>query len=114
MSRANRGENGYRNEAARCQEGCHPRDDVELGGGSGLGLHADPWSFPYGLREAVGYTASDLIQLGAILLDTPVSLALVGATYLVVVPRLPPGMRVIAAWALLPIFANAVLLGGTF
>lgn len=80
---------------------------VLYGPSHGLGLHADPWSFPYGLREAVGYTASDLIQLGAILLDTPVSLALVGATYLVVVPRLPPGMRVIAAWALLPIFANA-------
>ncbi len=81
---------------------------VLYGPSHGLGLHVDPWSFPYGLREAVGYTASDLMQLGAILLDTPVSLTLVGATYLAVVPRLPMGTRVIAAWALLPVFANAL------
>jgi hypothetical protein len=74
----------------------------------GLGLHADPWSFPYGAREALAFTASDVIQLGMELLETPVSLVLVGAAYLVFVPRLMPGAGVVAAWALLPIFAHAL------
>jgi hypothetical protein len=74
----------------------------------GLGLHADPWSFPYGVREAVGYTSADLVQLGAMLLETPVSVLLVAAAYLALVPRLAPGLRVVAAWALLPVFANAL------
>ena len=74
----------------------------------GLGFHADPWSFPYGLREAVAYSASDIIQLGSLLLETPVSLVLVAAAYLVLIPRLAPGASVLAAWALLPVFAHAL------
>jgi hypothetical protein len=74
----------------------------------GLGLHADPWAFPYGAREAVAYTASDLIQLGSMLLETPVSLVLIAAAYLALIPRLAPGTSVLAAWALIPVFAHAL------
>jgi hypothetical protein len=74
----------------------------------GLGLHADPWAYPYGLREALAYSSSDLVQLGGALLETPVSLVLVGAAYLVLVRSLPRGVAVVAAWALLPVAANAL------
>ncbi|MSR19910.1 MAG: hypothetical protein EXR91_02895 [Gemmatimonadetes bacterium] len=74
----------------------------------GLGLHADPWSFPYGLREAVAYSASDVTQFGAMLLETPVSLVLVAAAYLALASRLASGVSVVAAWALLPVFAQAI------
>ncbi len=73
----------------------------------GLGLHVDPWGYAYGLRELVAYTASDLIQFGALLLETPVSLVLVGALFLIAAPEVPRGTRVVAAWALLPVAAQA-------
>lgn len=74
----------------------------------GLGLHADPWSFAYGAREALAYTASDVAQLGMLLLETPVSLVLVGALYLALAPRGAVGTGVVAAWAVLPVFAHAL------
>lgn len=74
----------------------------------GLGLHADPWAYTYGLRELVAYTASDVIQLGALTLETPVSLVVVGAVWLVVAGKLPTGARVVAAWALFPVAAQAL------
>lgn len=74
----------------------------------GLGFHTDPWSFDYGIREAVAYTSSDLVQLAELLLETPVSLVLVGAAYLVLAPKLEVGTRVVAAWELLPVFAHAL------
>ena len=74
----------------------------------GLGFHADPWSFPYGLREAVAFSASDVTQLGAMLLETPVSLVLVAAVYLALASQLASGVSVVAAWALLPVFAHAL------
>jgi hypothetical protein len=74
----------------------------------GLGLHADPWAYPYGLREAVAYSASDLVQLGVGLLDSPLSVVMVAALYLVVARGLPRGASVVAAWALLPVAANAL------
>jgi hypothetical protein len=74
----------------------------------GLGLHPDPWSYPYGVREAIAYTASDLVQLGAMLLETPLSIVLVGAVYLVVAPAKRLGTGVVAAWALLPVLAHAL------
>ncbi|MGE0158567.1 MAG: hypothetical protein AB7T31_04090 [Gemmatimonadales bacterium] len=73
----------------------------------GLGLHSDPWSYPYGLREALAYSSSDLVQLGAALLESPVSVVLFGALYLAAVRALPKGVGVVAAWALLPVAANA-------
>jgi hypothetical protein len=74
----------------------------------GLGLHADPWAYPYGLREALAYTSSDLVQLGAALLESPVSVVLVGAAYLALGRALPRGVAVVAAWALVPVAANAL------
>jgi hypothetical protein len=74
----------------------------------GLGLHPDPWAYPYGLREALAYSSSDLVQLGVTLLESPVSVVLVGAAYLVAVRSLPQGGGVVAAWALLPVAANAL------
>jgi hypothetical protein len=73
----------------------------------GLGLHADPWSYPYGLREALAYSASDLLQLGTGLLDSPIPLTLVAAVYLTVARAVPSGASVVVAWALLPVAADA-------
>jgi hypothetical protein len=74
----------------------------------GLGLHTDPWSYPYGLREALAYSSSDLVQLGATLLEAPVSVVLLGAAYLALARSLPRGVGLVAAWALLPVAANAL------
>ena len=35
-----------------------------------LGFHVDPWGYPYTLREAVAFTSSDLLSLGARLTAT--------------------------------------------
>jgi hypothetical protein len=82
--------------------------EVLYGPAHGLGFHADPWSFPYGPREAIAYSTSDLIQLGSMLLETPVSLVLVTTVYLALTPQLARGTSVLAAWALLPVFAHAL------
>jgi hypothetical protein len=82
--------------------------EVLYGPAHGLGFHADPWSSAYGLREAIGYSASDLMQFGATLLDTPVSITLVAGLYLLLVRRLEPAAGIIAAWALLPVLGNAL------
>jgi hypothetical protein len=74
----------------------------------GLGLHADPWSYPYGVREALAYSSSDLVQLGGALLEAPVSVVLLGAAYLALARSLPRGIALVAAWALLPVAANAL------
>jgi hypothetical protein len=71
-------------------------------------LHTDPWSFPYGAREALAYTSSDVIQLGVMLLETPLPLVLVGAAFLTLVARQAAGVGVVAAWALVPVFAHAL------
>jgi hypothetical protein len=82
--------------------------DALYGPAHGLGLHADPWAYPYGLREALSYSSSDLVQLGAALLETPVSVVLVGAAYLVLARSLPRGGALVAAWALVPVAADAL------
>lgn len=82
--------------------------EVLYGPAHRLGFHLDPWSFPYGARESIGYSASDLLQFGAALLDTPVSITLVAGLYLLLVRRLEPAVGVIAAWAVLPVFGNAL------
>ena len=82
--------------------------EVLYGPAHRLGFHTDPWSFAYGPVEALGYTASDLLQFGATLLETPVSLALVVGLFLVLAPRLAPSVRVLAAWAVVPVFGNAL------
>jgi hypothetical protein len=82
--------------------------EVLYGPAHRLGFHADPWSFPYGARESVGYSSSDLLEFGATLLDTPVSITLIGGLYLLVAGALTAGTAVVAAWALLPVFGNAL------
>ncbi len=82
--------------------------EVLYGPAHRLGLHPDPWSFPYGALEALGYSASDLIQFGATLLETPVSLTAVAGAYLLFAARLDRGVSVVAAWAVLPVLGNAL------
>lgn len=73
----------------------------------GLGFHPDPWGYHYGPLEALALTSTDLVQLGVQLLETSVPLTAVLGLWLVVTPRLPRGGAVLAAWAFLPIVANA-------
>ena len=74
----------------------------------GLGLHTDPFGTPYGLREAVGYTSADLLGLSVDLLQTPLPALVLPGLYLMWAPRLDRGTRLAAAWALLPVAANAL------
>ena len=72
-----------------------------------LGLHMDPWGFPYGVREAVAFTSSDVLSFGIQLLETPFPVTALIGLYLLLAPRLPKGIGVLAAWAFLPVVANA-------
>ncbi len=73
----------------------------------GLGMHVDPFGSVYGLREAVGYTSADLLGLSLELPQTPLPSVALIALYLMWAPRLDRGARLAAAWALLPVLANA-------
>ena len=42
-----------------------------------LGFHVDPWSYDYGLPEAVAFTSTDFLNLGIQLLETPFPLTAV-------------------------------------
>ena len=72
-----------------------------------LGLHMDPWGFPYGVREAVAFTSSDVLSFGIQLLETPFPITALIGLYLLLASRLPKGVGVLAAWAFLPVVANA-------
>lgn len=74
----------------------------------GLGFHRDPWGNMYGIVEAVGFTSSDLTALSLHLLGTPIPVVVVAGLFLLAAPRLKPGERLIALWALLPVAANAL------
>ncbi|MEO6331850.1 MAG: glycosyltransferase family 39 protein [Gemmatimonadaceae bacterium] len=74
----------------------------------GLGFHRDPWGNMYGIVEAIGFTSSDLTALSLHLLGSPIPVVLVAGLFLLVVPKLRPGERLIALWALLPVAANAL------
>ena len=76
------------------------------GASHGLGFHTDPWGTPYGLREALGYSAADLVALSRFLLQTPLPLVTIVGVYLIVARRLTTGRSVIVAWAVLPVLAN--------
>jgi 4-amino-4-deoxy-L-arabinose transferase-like glycosyltransferase len=78
------------------------------GPGHALGFHVDPWGNPYGARQALGYTSADLQGLSLDLLQDPIPLVLVVALYLSIAPRLPRGATLAAAWALLPVAAQAI------
>ena len=71
-----------------------------------LGFHMDPWGYPYSFREAVAFTSSDLLSLGVQLLETPFPLTAMVGLYLLMASRLPKGVGVLVAWALLPVVAN--------
>jgi hypothetical protein len=72
------------------------------------GFHVDPWGSPYGLIEALAYSAQDLIGLGIDLLQTPLPLVVLVAIHLARADRLGPGTRVAATWALVPVVGNAL------
>jgi hypothetical protein len=80
--------------------------NLALGPGMRLGFHRDPWGNMYGLREALGYTSSDLITLSVNLLETPIPTVAVVGMFLLLLPRLGPAVRVLLAWALLPVVSN--------
>ncbi|HSJ08024.1 MAG TPA: glycosyltransferase family 39 protein [Longimicrobiales bacterium] len=80
--------------------------EVALGPQMRLGLHRDPWGNMYGLREAIGYTSSDLMALGLNLMETPLPAVLVIGLFLLLVRRLEPGERVLAGWAMAPVVSN--------
>lgn len=82
--------------------------DVALGPSAGLGFGRDPWGNVYGPVEALGYTASDLVALGGALLESPLSPVLLVALLLLLAARLTRGERILAAWALAPVAANAL------
>lgn len=74
----------------------------------GLGFHRDPWGNFYGPLEALAYTSSDLTALSLNLLETPIPAVVICGLYLILAPRLNAGVRVIAAWALLPVIAGSL------
>jgi hypothetical protein len=81
--------------------------NAALGPRMGLGFGRDPWGNRYGPLEALGYTSSDLTALGVALLETPVSAVVVVGLLLFGARDLSRGERVLAAWALVPVLANA-------
>jgi hypothetical protein len=73
----------------------------------GLGFHLDPWGNTYGPIEGLAYTSADLLGLSTELLWSTVPVVAVVGLYLVLGRRLSGGLRLVAAWALLPALANA-------
>ena len=71
-----------------------------------LGFHMDPWGFPYGVREAVAFTSSDVLSFGIQLLETPFPVTALIGLYFLLASRLSKGVGVLAAWAFLPVVAN--------
>ena len=71
-----------------------------------LGFHMDPWGYPYTIREALAYTSSDVLSWGIQLLETPFPITAVIGLYLLLASRLPKGVGVLTAWAVLPVVAN--------
>lgn len=71
------------------------------------GFHLDPWGNVFGPAQGLGYTSADLLALGRDLLGTPVPVVAVVGWYLLRRRSLSPGEWVLAAWAILPVIANA-------
>lgn len=80
--------------------------EAALGPAAGPGFGVDPWGNAYGVREAIGYVSAELGALSLNLLETPLPLVGVVGAFLVAAPRLEPGDRMLAAWALLPLAAH--------
>ncbi|MBW3534611.1 MAG: hypothetical protein KY453_05250 [Gemmatimonadetes bacterium] len=73
-----------------------------------LGFHMDPWGYPYGLVEAMGFTSTDVLEVGIYLLESPVPVTAVIGLYLLAARVLPRGAGLLVAWATLPVLANAL------
>jgi hypothetical protein len=73
----------------------------------GPGFHQDPTGQFYGPVQALAYTSADLVTLSLYLLETPIPVVVLVGLFLLVVPRLSRGEKIIAVWALLPVLANA-------
>ncbi|HEX2168071.1 MAG TPA: hypothetical protein VHG09_12635, partial [Longimicrobiales bacterium] len=80
--------------------------DLAMGPDMSLGMHRDPWGNLYGLREAIGYTAGDLLGLAIHLLETPLPAVPLIGLFLLIAKRLEPGARLLAAWAVAPVITN--------
>jgi hypothetical protein len=80
--------------------------DVALGPQMGLGLHRDPWGNWYGVREAIGYTSSDLITLSGNLFESPLSPLLTIGVFLLIGRGIARSDRLLLAWAAAPVFSN--------
>jgi len=77
-----------------------------LGSDGGLGFGTDPWGNRYGLRAAVGYTAAELGALNLFLLESVLPVVSLAGLALLLMPRLEPGTRLVAGWAMLPLLAH--------
>ena len=71
------------------------------------GFHRDPSGHFYGPLQALGYTSSDLATLSLYLFESPLPAVGVVAAFLLFGRRFPIGVRILVAWALLPVVANA-------
>lgn len=79
-----------------------------FGSRHGLGLHLDPWGQRYGLADAVGFTSTDLLAFGTQLLETPIPVGAVIGIWLLRERRVPRGVGLLLAWALVPVLANGL------
>ena len=70
---------------------------VALGPRMSPGFHLDPWGNAYGMREAIAYTSADLTALGVHLFESPLPAITVIGVFLLLAPRLVPGVRVLCA-----------------
>jgi hypothetical protein len=74
----------------------------------GLGFHEDPWGRMYTATAAVGHSSSELLSLSRELLGTPFPLVALVGVFLLLAPRLDRGVRLVLAWALLPLLVSAL------
>ncbi|MFV2006390.1 MAG: hypothetical protein ACC667_03045, partial [Longimicrobiales bacterium] len=79
-----------------------------FGSDHGLGFHRDPWGYPYGLTEALGFTSTDTLSIGVQFLETSIPLTALVGLYLLATRKLPKGASMLLAWALLPVAGNAI------
>ena len=73
-----------------------------------LGFHQDPWGQAYTIRDAIGFTSTDLLSFGTQLWETPAPVGAVVGLWLLTVRSLPRGTQFLLAWATVPVAANAV------
>ena len=57
-----------------------------------LGFHMDPWGYAYGLRDAIGFTSSDVLAAGVQLFETPFPATAVIGLWLLAGSRVPRGV----------------------